>query len=164
MLQRYFIIRGVIYIKKAVFFSSLFLFIVAVLIVVIVLIPKHPNEAAIFDKMITQLESKGLTVEIKDESKSILAGERKWLTINQTENISIYFYESNEKMEEDAGHVSVDGCSYDKWNKKVEISWASYPHFYKAENVIALYVGEDIEIIKNLEQIFGSQFAGYSPN
>ena len=39
-------------------------------------------------------------------------------------------------------------------------SWVAPPHFYKAEKLIVLYVGESEAIIDILESVLGPQFAG----
>lgn len=116
-----------------------------------------------YDMFIAELQNSGFTVDIQDESKDILAGERKWLTVNEKEHISIYIYQNVKKMEDDADCISIDGCSYEGFMRKVFISWVSYPHFYKMDNIIVLYVGEERRIIDTLEAICGEQFAGFNP-
>jgi len=115
------------------------------------------------DKVIAELESSGFVVEVQDVEKDILNGERKWLTIDQKENVSIFIYYNKNEMEEDADRISIDGCSYDSFMKKVNVSWSSYPHFYKLNNIIVLYVGENRHLMDSLEEICGVQFAGYKP-
>jgi type IV pilus biogenesis protein CpaD/CtpE len=111
-----------------------------------------------YNELITNLEKMGFNIIAEDvEEDIILQGQRKWLTINENENISVYLYESSEKMEEDASYIHIGGTSY----KNIQISWVSYPHFFKKDNIIVLYVGEDLEIINALKEIVGSQFAGY---
>ena len=40
------------------------------------------------------------------------------------------------------------------------IAWIAPPHFYRAGNVIVLYVGENEDIISALKKALGKQFAG----
>lgn len=40
------------------------------------------------------------------------------------------------------------------------VSWVSTPHLYISENLIVIYVGDNMEITGMLEQIVGAQFAG----
>jgi len=40
------------------------------------------------------------------------------------------------------------------------MTWVALPHFYKVIKLIVLYVGESDELIKVLEGVLGSQFAG----
>jgi len=114
-----------------------------------------------YNDFITKLEEMDFSVISEDVDEDILQGERKWLTINETENISVYFYSSNAKMEKDASYIDAGGTGYNNGKDAVEISWVSIPHFYKTENIIILYVGEDTDIIHALEEIIGNQFAGY---
>lgn len=115
-----------------------------------------------YEQLILNLEDVGFSVIEEDVGEDILQGQRKWLTINDEENISVYLYENSQKMEEDASYINEGGTSYTNDGKNVEISWVSYPHFYKKGNIIVLYVGENQEIINTLEVIIGLQFAGKS--
>lgn len=117
---------------------------------------------AAYEELIINLEDMGFTVDTKDVEQDILQGQRKWLTISEKENISVYLYESNEKMEKDASYIDKSGFSYTNGKYSAEISWASYPHFFKKDNIIVLYVGEDLEIINALKEIVGLKFAGYT--
>jgi len=114
-----------------------------------------------YEELIVNLEDMGFAIDARDVKEHILAGERKWLTINKTDNISVYLYESGSKMEEDAAYLSDDGFSYNHGKEHAEISWVSYPYFFKAQNMIILYVGENLEIIHALEELIGSPFAGH---
>lgn len=113
-----------------------------------------------YDKLISNLKDVGFSVIEEDVGEDILQGQRKWLTINDEENMSVYLYENSQKMEEDATYIHEGGSSYTNGGKNVETSWVSYPHFYKKGNIIVLYVGENQEIISTLEEIIGLQFAG----
>lgn len=101
-------------------------------------------------------------VEYTMLGEDILQGKRKWLTINEKENISVYLYESSEKMEEDASYINEGGTSYNNGKNATEISWISLPHFFQKDNIIVLYVGEDLEILNILKEVVGVQFAGYA--
>lgn len=114
-----------------------------------------------YERLISKLEEKGFSVIADDVEESILQGQRKWLTLNDRENISVYFYETDKEMEEDAAYIHASGLSYHNKDKSVEISWSSLPHFYKTDNIIVLYVGESNEMISALEELIGHQFAGY---
>lgn len=113
-----------------------------------------------YQELVMNLKDMGYTIEVEDVEESILLGERKWLTVNESDNISIYLYESNDEMEKDASYISADGFSYDNGREAAMIDWVSYPHFFKSENMIILYVGEDSDIIHSLKELVGPQFAG----
>lgn len=113
-----------------------------------------------YEELVRNLENMGYTIEAEDVEESILLGQRKWLTVDGSENISVYLYESNDEMEKDASYLSDDGFSYNNGKNAMDIEWISHPHFYKSENMIILYVGENLEIIQVLEELVGPQFAG----
>ncbi len=114
-----------------------------------------------YEDFIIKLEDMNFNVTAEDAGKDILEGERRWVTVNETENISVYLYESSRSMEKDASYIDAGGTGYHNGRNSVEVSWVSYPHFYKTENIIVLYVGEDADIIEAIEEIIGEQFAGY---
>ena len=114
-----------------------------------------------YNDLITSLNNMNFKVTVEDVEKSILQGQRKRLTIKDNENISVYIYKSDKEMEKDASYVSEDGCSYNNGNEAINISWVSYPHFFKKDNIIVLYVGDDLEVINALKKIMGSQFSGF---
>lgn len=113
-----------------------------------------------YEELVRNLENRGYTIETEDVEESILLGERKWLTINGSENISVYLYESNDEMEKDASYLSDDGFSYNNGKNAMDIEWISYPHFFKSHNMIVLYLGENSKIVNALEELVGPQFAG----
>ena len=113
-----------------------------------------------YEELISNLNNKGYTVKEEEVEKSILDGERKLLTLNGNEHISIYVYDNVESMKKDASYISEDGFKYHTENSITSIGWSSHPHFYKSENMIVLYVGENSEIMSVLEELVGSQFAG----
>lgn len=139
-----------------------FIFFTICVVVGIYITAKDDNRYGTYHKVIKELKQDGFSVTESDTKKDILEGERKWLTINQTENIAIYIYGNNQLMEEDAGRLSKEGSKYNTGKQATFISWSNVPHFYKKGNLIVLYVGEDLEIINSLEEILGLPFAGYS--
>jgi hypothetical protein len=141
-------------------FLGSFLLITAI-IVIINLVPNDSNKYATFDKIATELESEGLSVEKSDKIGSSHEVEIINLTINQSEKIRIYIYESNLKMEKYAEYVLADGSTYDNGKIIIKTQWVSFPYYYKMGNIIALYVGNNTEIINSLKQVIGTPFAGY---
>ena len=120
---------------------------------------KQISELA-YQDLLKNLENMNYSVSEKDVEKEILQGQRKFLTINNKDHISIYLYESNERMEEDATFINVGGTEYRNGKDAVDIEWVSYPHFFKSDNMIVLYVGEDSEMIRALKELVGPEFAG----
>lgn len=108
------------------------------------------------------MKNKGYSYEIIDVSQDFLPTTRKRMIIDD-EAIDLYLFDSHTKMEEEASYIDRGGCSYRNGSESVEVSWVSFPHFYKKGSLIVLYVGEDGNIISDLEDVFGEQFAGYMP-
>jgi hypothetical protein len=108
------------------------------------------------------MKDKGYSCEIIDVSQDFLPTTRKRMIIDD-ETIDIYLFDSDTKMEEEASYIDSGGCSYSNGSKSVEVSWVSFPHFYKKGSLIVQYVGENENIMSDLEDIFGEQFAGYVP-
>lgn len=99
------------------------------------------------------------TVGDNDSGESFFSVERQYILVGE-EIISFYEYETNEAMEADAACVDAGGCSINVPGRAVCISWESIPHFYKKDNVIVNYVGENEQILDFLEENYGKEFAG----
>lgn len=149
--------------KKRIIIGSILLIL---LISVVTFYAFHYNDTKQYseqelNQIVKELQEKDYIIDIKDVDKDILVGKRKWLTLNNDEHISAYLYADNKRMEDDAARISTDGCSYNGIYNKCCISWISYPYFYKKNNTIVLYVGENRDLINTLEEVFVSQFAGH---
>lgn len=142
------------------YFVGSFVIIIAIVTIAILIKPNPTYNTESYVNFVAELESSGFKIKQEDVDKDILAGQRKWLTVDDNENISVYIYKNNKRMVKDASHVSPDGFSYKTGFKNVSISWISNPHFFKRDNIIVLYVGEDKDIINHLENLLGKQFAG----
>ncbi len=107
------------------------------------------------------LKKAGFEYTEGDESseESFFSVERQYVLIGD-DIISLYEYETNEAMEADAACVDSGGCSINVPGRSVCISWVSLPHFYKNENLIINYVGENEQILDFLEANYGKEFAG----
>ena len=77
------------------------------------------------------------------------------LTVNG-EGVQAFEFASEVEAEAIAGTVSTDGSTVGTST----IFWVAPPHFYKAGRLIVIYVGSDSGVIKVLQEIMGSQFAG----
>lgn len=112
------------------------------------------------EQFVNQMKAKNYKFELKDEEKDFLPTTRKRMILNK-EAIDIYLYNSNKEAEDDARRIDNGGCEYSDGTKSINVSWVSYPHFYKKGNIIVQYIGENQKIIDDLKDIFGDQFAGY---
>lgn len=111
------------------------------------------------DKFENDMKGKEYSFEIQDVSKDFLPTTRKRMIFDDIA-LDIYIFSSNKKMEREASKIDSNGCNY---NNLLSVSWVSYPHFYKKGSLIVQYVGENENIISDLEDILGEQFAGFKP-
>jgi hypothetical protein len=101
----------------------------------------------------------GYEFKVQDVQQDFLPTTRKRMIMGNIV-IDIYLFNSDEKMESEASNIDSGGCSYNNGFKIINVSWVSFPHFYKKGNLIVQYVGEDEKIMSDLTDIFGEQFAG----
>ena len=106
--------------------------------------------------LLTALEGSGATVEIGEPvSQQFFSIEGTLLKVNGAD-IQVFEYESAEEMENQASQVSPDGGSIGT----SMVTWVDAPHFYKANRIIVLYVGNEASVLDLLESALGPQFAG----
>ncbi len=91
----------------------------------------------------------------KQDGNAILTGSLTIVNINGN-TIGIYEYKSSEDMEQEAKTIRADGSMIGN----TIYDWKSKPHFYKRENIIVSYIGENKEILEIIEKFMGQQFAG----
>lgn len=72
------------------------------------------------------------------------------------EDVLVFEFVGPNTAEAVASTVSPDGSTV---NGR-PIDWPATPHFYLSGQVIALYLGDSIDVILAIEQIMGPQFAG----
>ena len=117
-----------------------------------------PQPSAVVDKasLIAALQSAGATVEVGEPvSQPIFSVEGNTIKVNGAD-VQVFEYESSEQMELESSQIAPDGGS----NATTMITWMDTPHFYKAGNLIVLYVGQDETVLSLLEKALGTQFAG----
>jgi hypothetical protein len=77
------------------------------------------------------------------------------LTVNGQE-VQAYVFDTPQAMEAAAAEVAADGSTIGTTTP----TWTSDPHFYKADRLLVVYVGQDQKIMDILSNAFGAQFAG----
>lgn len=77
------------------------------------------------------------------------------LTVNN-EPVQVFEYADSTLADGDAGQVASDGSSIGT----TMATWVGPAHFFRAERLIVLYVGNSPAVLDALESILGSQFAG----
>ncbi len=90
------------------------------------------------------------------------------VTVNGSD-VQVFEYEDAAAADTEAALISPHGFSIkipinndEQIFKICSYGWIAPPHFYKASNLIVLYVGENQTVIDVLESVLGPQFAGSS--
>lgn len=107
-------------------------------------------------RLVDSLRANGAKVEVAGEvSQPFFSVKGKSLTVNGRD-IQVFEYSDARTAQGQASLVSADGSEVGR-NK---IGWVAPPHFYKADRIIVLYLGDSPEVVKALEAVLGKQFAG----
>ena len=72
------------------------------------------------------------------------------------EDVQAFEYAAEADAQAEAARVSPDGFTIGT----TMVSWVATPHFFRAANVIALYVGDNPAALGPLQAVTGAQFAG----
>ena len=96
-----------------------------------------------------------------DGGDSCFSVDSKVITINDS-NFQVWEYEDAAAADTEAAFISPDGSSINNNGQLCLYEWVAPPHFYKASNLIVLYVGDNQAVIDALETLLGPQFAGSS--
>jgi len=106
--------------------------------------------------LMAALQTAGLTVEAAGAvSQPLFSVPGQSVTVNGQE-LQVYVFDTAEAMEAAAAQVSADGSTVGTTMP----TWTSAPHFYKADRLLVVFVGQDQKILDILSGAFGSQFAG----
>lgn len=135
--------------------KSMYMIVLVMIMVFIVGCTPKSEEFSIND-FAYSMEERNYEFEIMNAEDDFLSGDRKILKVDK-EQIDIYVYKDSKAMEKDAsciGNVS----EYNNEKESVKVDWVAIPHFFKNGNIIVIYVGENIEIINSLTEIFGREF------
>ncbi|HUU64292.1 MAG TPA: hypothetical protein VMX96_10320 [Dehalococcoidia bacterium] len=85
----------------------------------------------------------------------------KAITVNGS-YVQVFEYEDAAAADTEAALISPTGSPINNNGQICFISWIARPHFYKASNLIVLYVGDNQAVRDVLETVLGPQFAGSS--
>ncbi|MGL5714838.1 MAG: hypothetical protein ACRCX2_17615 [Paraclostridium sp.] len=133
-------------------------------------ITKSDNEFDL-EQLEFEMKSKGYEYQRQDLEEGLLATTSQYLHLKDNlmidgkqvilydTEIAVYSYENSEEMEKNASLVNKDASVINK-EHPIEIEWPKDPHFYKKGKIIVQYIGEDEEIISDLNEIMGEPFAG----
>lgn len=113
-------------------------------------------EVALDDSVAAKLREAGATVEEADAvSQPFFSAAGQIWRVNGHE-VQVFTYEDTAVAATEAAQVAPGGSSVGTHM----VSWMATPHFYRNQNIIALYVGDDEATLTALEAVFGPQFAG----
>lgn len=87
--------KGVPDMKYFKYFVGSFVIIIAIVTIAILINPNSTYNTESYENFVAELESSGFKIKQEDVDKDILAGQRKWLTVDDNENISVYIYKNN---------------------------------------------------------------------
>lgn len=103
-----------------------------------------------------QIRKIGYKIKVtKQNNNGILLGILTRIDVDE-DTIGVYEFKNNQEMEQETKKISKDGTTIG--NALYEFK--SVPHFYKNGTIIVNYIGDNKELIKNIEQFMGQQFAG----
>ena len=110
--------------------------------------------------LIDNLREAGATVDTGGViQQPCFSVDGKAITVNGS-YVQVFEYEDAAAADTQAALISPDGFSINKNGQTCHIGWVAPPHFYKASNLIVLYVGDNQAVIDVLETVLGPQFAG----
>lgn len=120
------------------------------------------------DQIAQALNTQGLTGTVETASQSriqTLIGTPYAYTTEDGAQIGVFVYEDADAAQADAACVSADGFGYNREGADgtgygVQTGWADAPHFYRKDNIILRYIGNDADVLTALEAVCGAQFAG----
>lgn len=117
--------------------------------------------------LVAQLEANDAHVAPNSEpipAADLFAIPGRQINVNG-EALHVYLYPDAQAAQADAARVSTDGYGLsplpgsDSLGPTI-LDWAAPPRFYRWDNLIVLYVGEDNEVAHLLERVVGLPFAG----
>lgn len=112
--------------------------------------PKEPAE------LIERLRAAGAKAERGARVSQPLFSVGGYVLAVKGEEVRVFVYPTAGAAEHEAGRVSPDG--WGAWTSKV--SWMAAPHFFRSNNLIVLYAGDDAAVLRALGAVLGAQFAG----
>lgn len=108
--------------------------------------------------LIDNLRQAGATVEPTGEMAQPLFSVNGRVMVVNGGDVQVFEYVDTAAAEAEAALVSPDGSSVGT----SMVGWVASPHFYRAEKLIVLYVGDSEAVTDVLESVLGQQFAGRS--
>jgi hypothetical protein len=107
---------------------------------------------------VTALGQAGVSAALAGEiAQPFFAGKGSLVAINQAPPaVQVFEFAGRAMTAAAAAMISPDG----RFIGNTHPDWVATPHFYKTTEVIVLYVGDDLTVLRGLESVVGRQFAG----
>ncbi len=118
----------------------------------------HGGPITDYVSLIDNLRQAGATVEPAGELTQPFFSVNGRVIVVNGGDVQVFEYADAAAAEAEAALVSPDGSSVGT----SMIGWVAPPHFYRAEKLIVLYVGDSETVTDVLESVLGQQFAGRS--
>jgi hypothetical protein len=108
-----------------------------------------------FESLLASLRASGAEVAIGGSiTQPFFNVEGQTIAVNGAD-VQVFVYPTEAEATAAASEISPDGGS----TATTMITWMASPHFYQADNLIVLYVGDDDSITSLLTSVLGEQFA-----
>lgn len=120
------------------------------------LVESNDGKMSGYMTLVENLRAVGAAVETRGEIRQpffSIAGQR--IEVNG-EDVQVFEYVDVATAEVEALTVAPDGS----YVSTTMLTWIATPHFFKADSLIVIYVGDDARVIKALEDLLRPQFAG----
>jgi hypothetical protein len=109
-----------------------------------------------YDNLVSALENAGATVEPKGEVEQPFFEVAGQIIQVNGADVQVFEFPDANASQEAAASIAPNGSSVGT----TMVGWIATPHFYKTDNLIVLYLGDDPAIMKLLNASLGPQFAG----
>ena len=109
-----------------------------------------------YASLVSALRAAGATVNPAGVvSQPFFAPQGQVLSVNG-EDVQVFEFGSTEEADTVTQGISADGSSVGT----SMVGWVAPPHFYRAGQLIVIYVGSNDGVISALQEAMGAQFAG----
>jgi hypothetical protein len=115
--------------------------------------PDGANASA--STLLTVWAKQGVTVEPGDSVEQPFFSVIGQTVAINGQDVQIFEYPTEAEAEAEAATIDAAGNP-----ATMMIRWIAPPHFYRTGRVIALYLGDDVQVLRALEAALGPQFAG----
>lgn len=123
--------------------------------------PVGPSPLTSTNALIAALRAQGATATLGDmlpNALPCLSVSGQVVFVN-TGAINAFEYSSVAAAERDATKISPDGSGVIADQCAALITWVGPPHFYKRDQMIAVYAGSSDDVLRPLEAVLGQPFA-----